>query len=619
MNSRSARSAATRASGSSLQVEHRVGGLGVQLAERETGDLEESARPPRTAPGSRAADPRAQAPTPRPQRSTPSGTGRPPRPAPWPDPSAPGPRRTARVGPRSSRGCWTSWRGCPPGGLAAAASCGRSRRPRRSGRRSGADRRLLLQRRRSLVAEQPARPEQVPLGRARGTQLLVDRRPDHEDLRQPLVESCRLGQPSGPVEQPPGTLLGELGADSAPGLRPQGDHLRFDVPGTTGLGNHGVGHRPRCRGVSDGGPIGRLRPRQQVGRPGHGSSRVERASACGNFRRQRVPGRRSTIAPIATWPGVVIAALSVSVKGERQIWVGTGSHPHREADLCPRTSPNFPGCRRPPRTEEQKQRDRERNQEQTRLLARGATGPDTEGQGAENAGEGPATEDGLDELAGKLIGRRARSEQVIRFETMAPTDTGQWSLVVPRQLLVRHLDGGKALSSDADQILEDTKFSVSPQLLDAAVCPGARREAHRLQLHRRRRLEERGHPHGDDSASRHRHQGCTHPRHCPAPAAVSLLEDRREGSRRPGTNHGGQRRRRRSAGRLPPPVGEVIVAVIDTGSRPHTRGLCATDGWLNEVPRTGEHRPARHVPTSSERVPRLRRRTRHRSPPASCG
>ena len=41
MNSRRARSAATRASGSEPQVEHGVGGLGVQLAEREAGDLEE--------------------------------------------------------------------------------------------------------------------------------------------------------------------------------------------------------------------------------------------------------------------------------------------------------------------------------------------------------------------------------------------------------------------------------------------------------------------------------------------------------------------------------------------------------------------------------------------------
>ena len=136
------------------------------------------------------------------------------------------------------------------------------------------DRRLLLQRRRRLVAEQPSSPQEVALGRARGAQLLVHCRPDDEDLGQSLVESCCLGQPSGPVEQPPGALLGQLRADGAPGLRTKGDHLCFDVPRSTGLGRHCLGHRPGGGRVRDGGLVGRLGPRQQVGRAAHGRSRV---------------------------------------------------------------------------------------------------------------------------------------------------------------------------------------------------------------------------------------------------------------------------------------------------------------------------------------------------------
>ncbi len=75
--------------------------------------------------------------------------------------------------------------------------------------------------------------------------------------RQSLVESRGLGQPSGPVEQPPGALLGELRADGTPGLRTKSDHLCLDIPRSTGLDHH----VPR--------PPGRpwRGPRRRLGRP----------------------------------------------------------------------------------------------------------------------------------------------------------------------------------------------------------------------------------------------------------------------------------------------------------------------------------------------------------------
>ena len=121
-------------------------------------------------------------------------------------------------------------------------------------------RRLQLQCRRRLVAQQPPSAQEVALGRAGGAQLLVHRRPDDENLRQSLVESRGLGQPSGLVEQPPGALLGQLRADGTPGLRTKGDHLCLDVPRSTGLGHQCLGHRAGRGGVRDGGLVGRLGP-----------------------------------------------------------------------------------------------------------------------------------------------------------------------------------------------------------------------------------------------------------------------------------------------------------------------------------------------------------------------
>jgi subtilisin family serine protease len=119
----------------------------------------------------------------------------------------------------------------------------------------------------------------------------------------------------------------------------------------------------------------------------------------------------------------------------------------------------FEGLDLPPRTPEQKNADRERKLAQTDLLM-AATGRAT-GQAGSSSEPDPLYE--------TLKDRRATAaSDVVRFEAI-PTDTGQWSLIVPGQLLVRHGPGG-ALSPVVDPILARNKFTPRPGAI-AEVCP----------------------------------------------------------------------------------------------------------------------------------------------------
>jgi subtilisin family serine protease len=122
----------------------------------------------------------------------------------------------------------------------------------------------------------------------------------------------------------------------------------------------------------------------------------------------------------------------------------------------------------PPRTPQQKEKDRKRNREQTRLLA-GRTTTSTDGSDSVNASA--AGQNGIDELVSTLIKRRSKAgSDVVRLAT-APTDSKQWSLVVPGELLVRLPDVNSDLSSQALKILKKSKFSVVEPADDSGGCP----------------------------------------------------------------------------------------------------------------------------------------------------
>ena len=57
------------------------------------------------------------------------------------------------------------------------------------------------ERRRSLVTQEAAGVEEVPVGRAGRAELLVDGGSDDEDLGQAIVEALGLGQASSLVQQ----------------------------------------------------------------------------------------------------------------------------------------------------------------------------------------------------------------------------------------------------------------------------------------------------------------------------------------------------------------------------------------------------------------------------------
>jgi hypothetical protein len=240
----------------------------------------------------------------------------------------------------------------------------------------------------------------------------------------------------------------------------------------------------------------------------------------------------------------------------------------------------FPDLDIPPRTDDQKQADRDRNREQVSLLAEGAS-PGSDGQGDEQPSAASASEEGLDEL---LIARRAGATGVLQVET-APTDNERSSLVVPGQLLVRHPVDSDALPPDVDLILRESDFEADTPGGGSRVCPelAERLTAYTYTGYEDARID-------NTQIAVDRLQG----RQDGVKATPTLVTALHQG---PVAAFGGtvvkaavgpaptkvddsDQEFARAGFRLP--QGNTIVAVIDTGIAAAER----SDGWLNEVRRT---------------------------------
>ena len=232
-----------------------------------------------------------------------SGPGPTSRPGPRARRSAPGPRRSGRscasimrevvghLGPDVDRDV-----------APLAASCGRSRRPRRAGRRSGASPRSGAP---APAAPCPQQRPSAQRGRAGPSavapELLVHCRPDDEDLapaaRRVLRASASRAARLSSLRARSSASCART-AHQACARRATTSASTF--PGSTGLGHHGLGHRPGRGGVRDGGLVGRFGPRlagrsgrtRQVSRPwaghvGHRSDGDERPAVGPRLSRRR--------------------------------------------------------------------------------------------------------------------------------------------------------------------------------------------------------------------------------------------------------------------------------------------------------------------------------------------
>ena len=157
---------------------------------------------------------------------------------------------------------------------------------------------------------------------------------------------------------------------------------------------------------------------------------------------------------------------------------------------------------------------------------------------------------------------------------------------MPGQLLVRRLDGNDLLASQVEQILERRQFTSAPQLADSAVCPelaerlavynyageeDARIENTRTALTELQAVD--GAVRAGPTLVTALHQ---------SPSASSRIVVKAAVGPAPTTVDGDDQAFREAGSRSP--LGEVIVAVIDTGIAEATR----EDGRLNEVSRSQE-------------------------------
>jgi hypothetical protein len=251
----------------------------------------------------------------------------------------------------------------------------------------------------------------------------------------------------------------------------------------------------------------------------------------------------------------------------------------------PTTVPTpFEGLDLPPRTPEQKEADRERKRAQTDLLM-------TATRQAGSSGE-------PDALFETLRSRRSRAaSDVVRFEA-TQTDTGEWSLVVPGQLLVRHAPNG-TLSPDVDPILARNKFTPRPGAI-TEVCPDlagrlttyeydsdsdddlTRISAMRTAMDELRAVAQAS-PTLVTALQQHNDPP---PQKVVAKAAVgpapTKVDDHAQAFQEAGSHT---------------PQGSFVVAVIDTGIAQEQR----EDGWLGEVDRSpGRIDPLDAVPQPNE-------------------
>ncbi len=255
----------------------------------------------------------------------------------------------------------------------------------------------------------------------------------------------------------------------------------------------------------------------------------------------------------------------------------------------------FPNLDLPPRTPAQKAADHDRRLVQTEQLMVGASQSSDE-QHPERASAGRSSEP--DPLYQTLKDRRASTgSDVVQFEA-TPTATGQWSLVVPGQLLVRHSANG-TLSPDADPILRENNFSARPTAA-AAVCPDlagsltpyeydgdsddveSRNNDMRNALDQLRVVTQAS---PTLVTALQQHPDEPPPHKVVAKAAVgpapTKLDDQDQVFQQAG---------------FQAPQGNVVVAVIDTGIAPDQR----EDGWLNEVERAGRTDPLDALPQPNE-------------------
>lgn len=235
----------------------------------------------------------------------------------------------------------------------------------------------------------------------------------------------------------------------------------------------------------------------------------------------------------------------------------------------------------PPRKPGQKEGDLQRNREQTDLLRTGIMSSGAGDRTVEQSDEG---EEGRDELYDLLVGRRTVGRAVVQFEA-APTDTGQSSLVVPRQLLVRHPDGSDVLPPEVDQLLNSNSFTVEPALT-SLVCPDL---AGKLSVYTYTGEDETRFDaartamtvlQGSVVRAAPTLVTALHQPPPPPPAAAPAKTIVKAAIGPAPTTVDEDDQAFHDAG-LRPPEGTTIVAVIDTGIADIER----TDGWLREVPR----------------------------------
>jgi len=244
----------------------------------------------------------------------------------------------------------------------------------------------------------------------------------------------------------------------------------------------------------------------------------------------------------------------------------------------PSTAPEpFPDLDLPPRTSKQIEHDHDRNEEQVTFLA-----PEPEASASASS-----RETGPGELFETLVERRRSESEAVQFEIL-PTVTDQGSLVVPSELFVRRPDANGELSPTARDILDENFVAqegdegstlcdelarglivyryVGDEESKAEIINGT------IQQLQGQEVQVKASPHLVTALQQH--APTPPPKKVvakaavgPAPTRVDMcdVDFRWAGFR--------------------PPVGETIVAVIDTG----IANVAREDGWLKEVARTREN------------------------------
>ena len=230
----------------------------------------------------------------------------------------------------------------------------------------------------------------------------------------------------------------------------------------------------------------------------------------------------------------------------------------------------------PPRSKGQIALDRLRNQEQIARLMVGTTPAGAEAGSQIQTETSEVDDQGKDELVRILFERREEAGAGVVLLDVAPTDTEQWSLIVPGQLIVR--EAPQSLSPVAAQILGENKFLVQNGFGASPLCPEL---AGRLTVYNYTgglSDDTRGQRNRDMRVAMGRLESEAAVR--AAPTLVTALQKVIvKAAIGPAPTTVTTSQAFKAAG-VHAPAGDVVVAVIDTG----IANVRRADGWLNEVP-----------------------------------